>query len=192
MAPGIDKNSPDYFEILFGTAKLNAVTVDVNWRLAPPEMAQIVNDAEAKVLIVGPEFIAHLDKIAADLTTVKKILIAGSETSATYARYDDWVARHDATDAAADPGGDDVCIQLYTSGTTGLPKGVMLTNANLFTFIGEVAPTLASPKTTRLDVVMPVFHIGGSAWAVVGMALGARTVLHAEVDPVAILQIARD
>src|SRR4051812_31028982 len=59
----IDKNAIEYYEILFGGAKLNAVTVDVNWRLAPPEMAQIVNDAGAKVLFVGAEFVPHLEKI---------------------------------------------------------------------------------------------------------------------------------
>src|SRR5204862_4599157 len=73
----IDKNGPEYFEILFGGAKLNAITVAVNWRLAPTEMAYIVNDAEAKVLFVGAEFVAHLDKIQADLKTVQKIVIIG-------------------------------------------------------------------------------------------------------------------
>jgi acyl-CoA synthetase (AMP-forming)/AMP-acid ligase II len=52
----IDKNSVEFFEVLFGVAKMNAVNVAVNWRLSPPEMAHIVNDAEAKVLFVGDEF----------------------------------------------------------------------------------------------------------------------------------------
>ena len=56
----LDKNGPAYFEVLFGGAKLNAVNVAVNWRLAPPEMVYIINDAKAKVLFVGPEFGPHL------------------------------------------------------------------------------------------------------------------------------------
>jgi len=178
----IDKNSIEYYEMLFGSAKLNAVLVDVNWRLAPPEMAQIINDAQAKVLFVGPEFTEHLDKIRDQLQTVTEIVVGGDE-------YEGWLARQGA---AVDPGveaqPDDVCLQLYTSGTTGLPKGVMLTNRNLFTFIDEVAPTLGFSESSVSIVVMPVFHIAGSGWSLVGMALGAKTVLHPEVNPPAIVE----
>ena len=73
----LDKNAIEYFEVLFGAAKLNAVSVAVNWRLAPPEVAYIVNDAEAKVLIVGEEYVPVLDQIADQLTTVKKIVVVG-------------------------------------------------------------------------------------------------------------------
>src|SRR4051794_10404484 len=136
----IDKNSIEYYEVLFGGAKLNAVTVDVNWRLAPPEMAQIVNDAGAKVLFVSAEFVPHLEKIEPELQSVTKIVICGE--SASHETYEAWLAKHDAADPGVEAEPDDVCLQLYTSGTTGLPKGVMLTNRNLFTFIDEVAPTL--------------------------------------------------
>ena len=60
----LDKNCIEHFEVLFGAAMLNAVCVDVNWRLAPPEVEYVVNDAEAKVLVVGPDFVAVLDAIA--------------------------------------------------------------------------------------------------------------------------------
>ena len=63
----LDKNGVEYFEVAFGVAKLNAVTVAVNWRLAPLEMARVVADAGAGILIVGAEFIAHVEKIEAEL-----------------------------------------------------------------------------------------------------------------------------
>jgi long-chain acyl-CoA synthetase len=184
----IDKNTVEYYEVLFAAAKGNAVLVDVNWRLAPPEMAAIINDAGAKVLFVGPDFVAHLDKIRGDLTTVTTIVVTGGAAPAGTEDYETWVA---AQDRAADPGvqaaSDDVCLQLYTSGTTGLPKGVMLTNRNLFTFIDEVAPTLGFTDESVSIVVMPLFHIAGSGWSLVGMAIGATTILHPEVDPTAIV-----
>ena len=64
----IDKNSAEWFEVSFGLAKLGAVNVSVNWRLAPPEMAQIIDDAQAQVVIVGPEFVEHIEKIEPELT----------------------------------------------------------------------------------------------------------------------------
>ena len=59
----LDKNVPEYFEFTFGGAKLNAVTVAVNWRLAPREIAQIINDAQAKVLVFGPDFVSQVEKV---------------------------------------------------------------------------------------------------------------------------------
>src|SRR6188508_1532245 len=67
----IEKNAPDYFELAFAASKVKAVLVDVNWRLAPAEMRQIVDDAGAKVLFVGDEFAPHLEKIEAELATVE-------------------------------------------------------------------------------------------------------------------------
>jgi hypothetical protein len=64
----LDKNSIEHFEVFYGCALLNAVSVDVNFRLAAPEVAFIVNDARAKVFIVGPDFVPVLDAIAGELT----------------------------------------------------------------------------------------------------------------------------
>ena len=124
----IDKNSVEYFELAFGAAFLNAVEVAVNWRLAPPEMAGIVNDAEAKVLVIHEEFAEHLAAMEGDLTHTTRIVVIGS--SDEHVSYAAW---RDAQDPACDPvapAGDDVAMQLYTSGTTGLPKGAQLTNDN--------------------------------------------------------------
>lgn len=181
----IDKNTPEYFDILFGAAKLNAVTVDVNWRLAPPEMLQIVNDSQAEVLVVSADFLPHLEKIEGELHTVKTIVVVGEH--ATHPSWESWIAEQPADDPGVQPAADDVCLQLYTSGTTGLPKGVMLTNRNLFTFIDEVAPTLGLRPDAVSMVVMPLFHIAGSGWSLVSMAMGAKCVMMREVDPAGIL-----
>lgn len=183
----IDKNDPTYFEMLYGAAKRNAVLVDVNYRLAPPEMVQIVNDAQAKVLFVGPDFIPVLDKIEGELTTVEKIVVLGE--SAVHDDYEGWVGqRAGAVDDMIVPKGDDVALQLYTSGTTGLPKGVMLTHDNLFSFVNEVAPTWGFTGDSVSIVVMPLFHIAGSGWAIASMVMAAKCVLLREVDPTLILQ----
>ena len=183
----LDKNGPEYFDVLIGGAKVNAVDVAVNWRLAAPEVAYIVNDAQAKVLIVGEEFGPVLDAIEGDLTTVKKIVIVGSHPR--HESFDDWTARHDATDPGLQAGPDDVALQFYSSGTTGLPKGVMLTNTNLFTAMDGLSRRLLfTPDSVNL-VAMPLFHIGGGGWACVGLTAGCEDVIVREVDPAALGKI---
>jgi long-chain acyl-CoA synthetase len=81
----------------------------------------------------------------------------------------------------------DVAMQLYTSGTTGLPKGAMLTNANLGTLLPHVGPWWQFDETSVNLVCMPLFHIGGSGWALVGMGVGCHTILCREFVPAEIL-----
>src|SRR5437870_4995376 len=166
----IDKNGPEYFEVLFGGGKANIVNVAVNWRLAPAEMAYIVNDAAARLLFVGPDFLPHLDEIEASLKTVEKIVVIGGH--ARHESYDAWAARHPADDPDAPTAAEDVAMQLYTSGTTGLPKGAMLTNGNLGTLVPFVGPWWSFDETTVNLVCMPLFHIGGSGWALAGVGGG--------------------
>jgi len=188
----LDKNGIEHFEVFFGAALLDAVCVDVNWRLAPPEVEYIVNDAEAKVLVVGHEFLPVLDAIAPDLTTVSTIVvIAGAGGAATEGRedYESWVARFDAEDPGATSASDDVAFQLYSSGTTGRPKGVMLSNANFFGLL-PVAKDMWELSADSVNLVaMPLFHIGGGGWAVAGMYEGATSVIVRDLDPAALLRL---
>ncbi|HVV36387.1 MAG TPA: fatty acid--CoA ligase [Acidimicrobiales bacterium] len=186
----LDKNSIEYFELLFGGGKVNAANVAVNWRLAPPEISQILNDSEAKVIVVGQEFAPVLDAIAADLTAAKKIVVVGGK--AGYTSYEDWVAAQPATDTGIESGPNDVGFQLYTSGTTGLPKGVMLTNDNLFALLPIAVPDWGFREDCVNLVAMPLFHIGGSGYATVGFFVGCHTVLMREVDPAAMLAMIPD
>ncbi|HMK11855.1 MAG TPA: fatty acid--CoA ligase [Acidimicrobiales bacterium] len=183
----LDKNGPEYFDVLIGGAKVNAVDVAVNWRLAPPEVAYIVNDSQATVFVVGEEFLPVLDAIEGELTTVKKIVVVGSHPS--HESFEDWIARHDGTDPGLQAGPHDVALQFYSSGTTGLPKGVMLTNANLFTAMDGLSKQLGfTPDSVNL-VAMPLFHIGGGGWACVGLTAGCEDVIVREIDPVVIARI---
>jgi long-chain acyl-CoA synthetase len=182
----LDKNGPESFEVLFGGGMVNAVNVSVNWRLAPPEIEYTVNDAEARVLIVGPEFVRVLDEIEPALQTVKKIVVLGGHDR--HESYEDWLARHDAVDPEVPSAQDDVTLQLYTSGTTGLPKGAMLTNSNLAGILTDVAAQWSLDATSTSVVCMPLFHIGGAGWALIGMWAGGTAILYREFVPQEILE----
>jgi long-chain acyl-CoA synthetase len=183
----LDKNSPEYFELLLGGGKLNAVDVAVNWRLAPPEVSYIVNDAQAKVFVVGEEFVPVLDAIEDELTTVKKIVVVGRHER--HQSYEEWADAKPAVDPGVVATGEDVAFQLYTSGTTGLPKGVMLTNSNLFSLLPVATDDWGFSEDSVNLVAMPLFHIGGSGYATVGMFAGCHTILMREVDPSGMLRL---
>ncbi|HET9609044.1 MAG TPA: long-chain-fatty-acid--CoA ligase [Acidimicrobiales bacterium] len=183
----IDKNGAEWFEVTFALAKLGAVNVSVNWRLAPPEMAQIIGDAEAQVVVVGPEFVDHVEKIEGDLERVHTVVAIGGHDR--WPDYTSWVDPHPADDPGTAPAGGDVAFQLYTSGTTGLPKGVMLTNDNFFKGVAGISAQWRLTADSVNLAMMPMFHIAGAGWATVGLYHGCRTVVLRDIDPARILQV---
>jgi long-chain acyl-CoA synthetase len=183
----LDKNGIEHFEVFYGCALLNAVAVDVNWRLAPPEVEFIVNDAQSKVLVVGPDFVPILDAIVGNLPTVNKILVIGGD--GRYADYSSELAAYPATDPGTQQTADDVAFQLYSSGTTGRPKGVMLTNSNFFGLLPLAREMWELDETSVNLAAMPLFHIGGGGWATAGQYVGASTVILRDLDPAALVRM---
>ena len=181
----LDKNGIEHFEVFYGCALLNAVSVDVNWRLAAPEVLFIVNDSQAEVLIVGQEFVPILDVIVGQLARVKTIIVIGGHPS--HNDYEKWVSAQSATDPRASTKSSDVAFQLYSSGTTGRPKGVMLTNDNYFALLPAAQKIWLMSETTINLVAMPLFHIGGGGWATAAQYCGARSIIMRDVNPAEIL-----
>ena len=182
-----DRNGLQYFEVTFGAAMANAVVVALNWRLAPPEMETILNDAGAKVLIVGPDFYGHIEAIADRLATVTRIVAVGDHPR--WINYEDWIGSCSTVDPMVPSAADDVCMQLYTSGTTGLPKGVMLANRNLMALIANVSDDWRFDQDSINLVCMPLFHIGGCGWAMVGMFRGGTSIVVRDFVPDQILDL---
>ena len=184
----LDKSSDIFFELLFGAAKANAVMVSVNWRLAPPEVLHIINDAEAEILFVGEEYFPVIEKIRDELKTVAKIVAFGGRHGA-WESFTDWRDRQSAVDPNRPARPTDTAIQFYTSGTTGLPKGAELTNANFAWMFPLWTKTwLLAPGVPNL-VCLPMFHIGGAGWGIAGLFAGATNHVVREFVPAEILQI---
>jgi len=182
----IARNSVAFYELLFGAAKARHVLIPVNWRLAASEVAAILTDAGVELLVVGAEFVALVEEIR-DRLPVLRHVIALTDDHPAWESFADWRDRHDAVDPVLPVAPSDVALQLYTSGTTGRPKGVQLTHDNLaFTLahIDEYFPCTAA------DVVLacfPHFHVVGILDVLSGLVAGARSVLLPQADPDEIL-----
>ena len=179
----VEKNGAEFFEVVCGLAKLGAVGVPVNWRLAAPEMLHIIDDAEAKVVVVGSEFFGHVESIEDHL----EVLIVAIGDHERWPDFDDWVTGYPAEDPGVTTGSDDVAFLMYTSGTTGSPKGVMLSNNNYFSKATGIADKWRFDADSVSLAVMPMFHMAGSGWALVGLYEGCTTVVLRDVDSPAIL-----
>ena len=175
----LDLNNPEFFEISLGANKVGAAIVPLNFRLAPVELGQIVQDSGAPVLVVGPAFESALETLLEVATCVERVVRVGAD-------YESWLAAASAEDPGREPRSDDVVLQLYTSGTTGLPKGVMITNESCSALM-DVANSWSVDQTSVSLVAMPLFHIGGSGWANVALARGGTDVLVPVPDPAVIL-----
>ena len=182
------KNTDAFHELWFGAAKARDVLVPVNWRLAPPEVAFVVNDAQAAVLFVDEAFFPVIEQILPELTTVR-LVIALTGDRPGWEPYSAWRDRQHATDPGLPIAPDDVAVQFYTSGTTGHPKGVQLTHAN---FLAELGSADEFFPCTPEDVVltcMPLFHLSGSIVSLFALYGGARAVIMREPVPTEILRL---
>jgi acyl-CoA synthetase (AMP-forming)/AMP-acid ligase II len=180
----LGKNSLAYFEYFLGAMKARAVTVPLNWRLAAPEVSHVLTNARPKVILVESSFVDNVAKAAPNVAR----LISG-RTEDTFAAWRDSQSR---VDYKVDADWNEPVLQLYTSGTTGRPKGAVLTHRNLLG-LRHAAPQLPvwyqwSAADVSL-VAMPVSHISGTGWALWTLQHGATGVIVSEFDPRTVFEL---
>lgn len=161
----LDRNRLEHLEVMFGAAKVGATYLPVNWRLAADEVAFVLANSGATVLFVGAELLPLLDRVTSRPTVVV--------LDAEYAR---WLAAQPASDPDVELAGSDIALQMYTSGTTGLPKGVLLSHNNLCWGAAH-GSTWGMDESSVSLTCMPLFHMSGTSWAFVGLFHGGRIVL---------------
>jgi acyl-CoA synthetase (AMP-forming)/AMP-acid ligase II len=178
----LNKNSATFFDVLFGAAKANAVLVTVNFRLAREEVRFIVEDSEAEVLIVGREHLVTVEGLATTLETLNHILVIDDTADCEFAAWRDQQAQAPA-EIIIDR--ESAVVQMYTSGTTGLPKGVELSHRAMINaaIAGlDVWQFLYEPESAVL-ATMPLFHIAACNLCIAALFVGARADIIRDATP---------
>ena len=189
----LGKNMDLYYEILFGVVKARGAMTGVNNRLAPPEIAYIVNDSKARVLFVTADFFDAVDAIRDECPELETVIAIEGDHEG-WPSYLDWRDDQSTDDPMLDNLANDDVIQLYTSGTTGFPKGVQLSSANYIAFMDQAftLPWAKYEKTDRVMNAMPLFHVAGVNVGLLAAAQGALTVILRDVDPTLILRLVEE
>jgi long-chain acyl-CoA synthetase len=177
----LDRTAPELVELLAATCKIGAVTVPLNWRLAPPELAAILENAQAPLVLAGPSFTATAEELTGRVSQDLRVVAVGPD-------YEAWLAAHEPSDPGGRGEPDDTVVQMYTSGTTGVPKGVLTTQRNLAAAAAASRLWMFDDRSVSLTP-LPMFHIGGIGWVYLGLCNGATTILVRDFDAPAVLEI---
>ena len=185
-------NRTEFIESFLAANKLGAIAVPVNFRMTPPEIAFLVSDCDAKVMI-AESVLASVAIAVRDLDpNLATVVVAGSATEEGVLGYDDLLDEVGEPAPPVDIPNDSPALIMYTSGTTGRPKGAVLTHANL---AGQAMTNLF---TTGADINndvgfigVPLFHIAGVGNMITGLLLGLPTVVYplGSFDPGALLDV---
>ena len=177
----LSRNATDMFDIQFACGRLGAIFMPLNWRLAVPELEFILADATPKVLLYDDQFVdaasAMKDEGKVPLTVEIRYQAPDSELEYAIARASDDVEPVDVSHA-------DISTILYTSGTTGLAKGAMITHGmNFWNAVNLGMASWITPKTVHLSI-LPLFHTGGlNCYCNIVYHVGGTVLVMRDFDP---------
>ena len=176
-------NSVDYLDLLIACARLGAILLPLNWRLAPPELGYIIGHAEPKVLLAEADFRAAIDQVREAL---------GSAAAIGYGfegeRWQDYAGLLEGASADANVGAgaapEDALLLVYTSGTTGRPKGALLSHRAIFHSAVQGIAAFDISAGDHVLNALPLFHVGGiNIQMIPALHAGASMTLHRRFEP---------
>lgn len=182
------KNSMAFPEVAFGAALSGGVGVPINFRLGSSEVEYIVNNSDAKILIIDNEYIELIQYIRGNLKKVETIVVVGTnQVPDDFMSYESIFESEFSYKPIENLIDDDPCYIVYTSGTTGRPKGAVLTHKNItVNTMNLIYDTKSNLGDTQL-ISVPQFHIAGLLLTMLTCLTSGKTVIHRDFNPVNVL-----
>ncbi|MUM15921.1 long-chain fatty acid--CoA ligase [Mycobacterium sp. CBMA 623] len=181
----LDKNHPSCLELVLAAGSLGAAVTIVNWRQADDEICHVISDSKIRVLFVGSEFRGctdQLDSISAPMDAI--ITVGGADDT-----YEMFIACSEPRPRTAPTDPESIALIIYSSGTTGRPKGVMLSQRALISHTLNVEPAMGFSENDVNLAAMPLFHVGGICHAFMGIHAGAVTTIVRDARPQQLCEI---
>jgi fatty-acyl-CoA synthase len=178
-------NNPEMLAMLFACARIGAMIVPLNWRLAPPEHRETLADCDPKVLVVEPAFASGIDSVERGPASMRCIALGDVPG---WGGYESFLEAGRSAVVRRDGAEDRPVLLCYTSGSTGRPKGVVLTQNALFHNAVNSARVHDLTSADRVLTTLPLFHVGGlNILTLPALHAGATVTMHAKFDPEAAL-----
>ena len=183
----LSRNRTEYFEV-YGSAKSGLITVPLNWRLASRELLYTLQDSRPAVIVAEPVFVPVIEALRPELTGIGHYIVLG-EATAGWSAYEALLAEASADEPKAHVHPDDPLCLIYSSGTTGAPKGGVLTHRRAINTCRAIARDMLGLTSDDVALsVMPWFHAGGMWYHLFpSFASGETTIVLPEFDPRAVL-----
>lgn len=183
----LDTNSPRYVEVYFAASKLGAVFVPLNYRVKADELEYMLTAAKARLLLVGDRYVPLVTQVRRRLPGVAQY-IALESPQAQMLLYEELIARGGGEGNEAEVDEEDINILMYTSGTTGRPKGVMLTYGDFVAYVcGNTELADGTPRGSAL-LCVPLYHIAGVTTMMTSVFSGRTLVILRQFEPTAWLE----
>jgi acyl-CoA synthetase (AMP-forming)/AMP-acid ligase II len=181
------RNCSEYVEIFGACEVAGLIAINLNSRLSGAELGAICQDCQPTVLIYAKEFAATARTLRAQVTSIR-MAIAIEPSGGDEASYEDLLAAASAHVPRSAPAADDIAYLMYTSGTTGGAKGVMIRHGAMVEAVRVLSHEGGVASINKGLIVMPLFHLGGKIEQMAFSLMGAAIVLKAAFDPDDILQ----
>ncbi|MDX1698524.1 MAG: AMP-binding protein, partial [Thiohalobacterales bacterium] len=183
----LSKNCIEEMLVFYGSSKVGVVPTPINYRLAPPEWAYIVDDSGASVLVAEQEFCAGIDTVRDRLPGIKRFICLDGKPSG-WESFRDWLdGQQDSNPHHAIEASDDL-YQMYTSGTTGLPKGAVLSQRAIECNTRMISMEFGMHTgDTRFLCALPMYHAAAGISHKCVVTNGGSVVVHRDFDPVAVV-----
>ena len=181
----VGRNCVESAELMLGAARAGVVLTIVNWRLQPGELSFVLHDSAAVVVVTTIEFAETLRALP-EIAGVRQFLVVDSPIPAD--DWSAWIGRQPLGAVTVERNPNDVVVQLYTSGTTGRPKGAMLTRSSLAACIPDTAALWELDQTSVVLSVLPMFHIAGAGTLLGALWAGCRLIMDNDASTTGILR----